>query len=197
MTLQRLVNKVFSNPSIFIWVRRILENNFKGEKRAIRTELNTQGKTLDIACGTGEFCRFFNKESYLGIDLSEKYIKYARKKYKYRFEVVDATKMDIRSEFDNILVCGVFHHLEDEAVLKILASAKRMIKPEGKVLVIEDIPTRSRLNIIGKIVQHFDVGKFIRKHEQYGQLYQKELTIIKNYKMRSGVSDYSVFVLQR
>lgn len=194
---QRLINKIFSAPRIFITVRRILENNFKGEKEIIRKELKTQGKTLDIACGTGEFCTLFSKEGYLGIDLSEKYITYAKQHYPYNFQVQDATKMNIHSEFDNILICGVFHHLSDQDVLTILESAKKMLKSDGTLLVMEDIPTRSNLNFIGKLVQHFDVGKFIRKQEEYGKLYQQKFTISKNYMMRSGVNDYSVFVLKK
>lgn len=197
MMLQRLINKIFSNPTIFIVVRRILENNFKGEKKAIKEELNVDGKTLDIACGTGEFCVYFDKNNYLGVDLSKKYIDYARKKYGYNFQVADATKMKINSEFDNILICGLFHHLNDSNVLKILDSARRMIKKDGRVLVIEDIPTRSRLNLLGKLVQTFDVGKFIRKHEKYGELYKDKFNIVKDYKMRTGVNDYSVYVLRR
>src|SRR3989344_1297005 len=147
--LQRLINKIFSNPSIFIIIRRILENNFKG------------------------------------------------KKYGYNFKVIDAAKMDIEEKFENILVCGIFHHLDDASVAKVLESAKKMLKDEGILLVIEDTPTRAKWNLIGKIVQHFDVGKFIRKHEVYGELYKKEFKISKLYTMMSGVNDYSVYVLQK
>ncbi|HLC86254.1 MAG TPA: class I SAM-dependent methyltransferase [Candidatus Nanoarchaeia archaeon] len=195
--LQKLINRIFSNPTIFIVIRRILENNFKGEKKAIREELKTEGKTLDIACGTGEFCVFFDKSNYLGVDLSKKYINYARKKYGYNFQVADATKMNIKSEFDNILICGLFHHLNDNDVLKILESSYKMSKNNGSLLVMEDIPTRSKFNFLGKIVQKFDVGKFIRKHEEYGRLYSSRFNIVKDYKMRTGVNDYSVYVLQK
>ena len=195
--LQRLINKIFSNPSIFIIIRRILENNFKGEKNVIKKELNLDGETLDVGCGTGEFCTLFRKEKYLGIDLSEKYIEYARKKYGYNFKVIDAAKMGIEEKFENILVCGIFHHLDDASVAKVLESAKKMLKDEGILLVIEDTPTRAKWNLIGKIVQHFDVGKFIRKHEVYGELYKKEFKISKLYTMMSGVNDYSVYVLQK
>src|SRR3989344_2643674 len=160
--LQRLINKIFSNPSIFIIIRRILENNFKGEKNVIKKELNLDGETLDVGCGTGEFCTLFRKE-----------------------------------KFENILVCGIFHHLDDASVAKVLESAKKMLKDEGILLVIEDTPTRAKWNLIGKIVQHFDVGKFIRKHEVYGELYKKEFKISKLYTMMSGVNDYSVYVLQK
>ena len=195
--LQKVINKVFSNPTIFIQVRRVLENNFKGEKEVIQRELNLEGTTLDIACGTGEFCQFFKKEKYLGVDLSEKYIEYAKKKYGYNFQVMDATKMKVEEKFDNILVCGVFHHLNDEAVLTILHSAKSLIRDDGRILVMEDMPTVSKMNVIGKVVQHFDVGKFIRKHEAYGELYKKELKVVKEHRMRSGVNDYSVYVLEK
>ena len=105
--------------------------------------------------------------------------------------------MNIKSEFDNILICGLFHHLNDNDVLKILESSYKMSKNNGSLLVMEDIPTRSKFNFLGKIVQKFDVGKFIRKHEEYGRLYSSRFNIVKDYKMRTGVNDYSVYVLQK
>lgn len=193
---QQYINRMFSNPTIFTFVRRLLEHNFTGEKKVIKQELSLDGKTLDIGCGTGEFCTLFAKETYLGIDLSEQYIAYARKRYPYTFAVGDATQLQIKGLWDNILICGVFHHLSDAEITTILHKTEKLLTPQGRILVIEDIPTQSFFNIIGELVHYFDVGKHIRTHEQYGRLYNPIFQIVKNYTMRSGVCDYSVYVLE-
>src|SRR3989344_7997505 len=155
--LQELIDKTFANPGIFVVIRRILDNNFKKVKNCIGKELNLCGSTLDIACGTGDFCILFDKSKYLGVDISERYINYAKRKYNdYRFEVMDATKIKLKPGFDNILICGVLHHLDKESMLKILDSAKKVLKKDGRVLILEDIPSNKRFNPIGKIIKKFD-----------------------------------------
>ena len=46
--------------------------------------------------------------------------------------------------FDQILVTGVLHHLSDEAVRGIVNEMKRVLRPEGRALVMEDIALEGR-----------------------------------------------------
>lgn len=195
--LQKLIDKLFSNPIVFSTVRGVLDNNFKGVKLCIQRELDTRGFTLDLGCGTGDFSVLFPSDKYLGIDVSKSYIDYAKKKYKnYSFLVGDATNMNFDMKFDNVLILGMLHHLRDDEIRTILSLLCKILKRKGVLLIIEDIPHFRAENLLGILVRKFDVGKFIRSHEEYGLLYKRYFNITKSYTTKSGIARYSVYVLK-
>jgi len=195
--LKKKVDKLFSNPALLNFVRNILERDFKVPKKIIVKELDRDKKTLDIGCGTGEHSILFNPEGYHGIDISKSYINNAKKNFKVNFSVMDAQKLKFPNDsFDNILIFGILHHLSDEVCDNVLKEAKRVAKDSAKILIMEDIPTKSRYNIIGKIVHYFDAGTNIRKIDSYRKLISKYFTIKKELETISGVCDYCAFVSQ-
>lgn len=191
--IQTIIDYFFSYPKVSDFFRSILENKFVVTKRLIRKELDCSKKTLDIGCGSGMFSELF--DDYVGIDISPKNINHARKKYKKELHVMDAIKLRFKSNaFDNVLVVGMFHHLDDPSFLKVVSEIKRILKRSGKALIFEDIPTRSKYNFTGKLIHFFDLGKSIRKTGDYEKLLGKRLKIQKTYNIRSGVCDYAVFL---
>lgn len=203
--LKRIVKALSQNPRIFNILRRVIEFNFVTIKKAIAQELflnealprDGHKKILDVPCGTGEFCMFFKPESYIGIDISQTYINYAKKNYKRAFFCRDALNNGFNDGyFSSVLVVGFFHHLDDRAIDLVLKEIRRSIKIDGKLLLIEDAPTSSRWNIIGRALQGLDVGERIRGSEAYIEVLKKYFMIDKYYPIRSGFWDYSVFVLQ-
>jgi len=191
--IQSIVDYVFSYPGISNFVRFILEAGFAETKKTIKKELDCNKKTLDIGCGTGTFSVLF--KNYIGIDISPRFIQYARKKYGREFYVGDALKLEFPdNSFDNILVVGVLHHLDDVKFLQVISEIKRVLKKNGRVLVMEDIPA-SFINIIGKLVHKFDLGDNIRDIEGYRKLLEEKLYLGKSYKIRNGIADYGIFIL--
>lgn len=84
-----------------------------------------EGKLLDIGCGNSPFKKFFPNMNYTGID---KYIK--------REEVIRADAHNlpfIDDRFDVILCTEVIEHTEEPK--KVLNEAKRVLKPEGKLIL--------------------------------------------------------------
>jgi len=189
------------NPVIFNTIRRIIEFNFISINRTIKNELWKSGKyvkVLDIPCGTGEFSPLFEFNSYTGADISERYIEYAKKNYKKNFVCCNAINTGFVSEyFNQILVVGFFHHLNDSEIEAVLYEFKNILKNNGKLLVIEDAPTTKNINIIGKLLQKLDVGANIRPADIYKIWFSKYFTVIKYYHLFSGFWDYSVFVLEK
>jgi hypothetical protein len=59
---------------------------------------------------------------------------------------------------------------------------------------MEDVKTRSKYNIIGKLVHRLDKGKFIRDPDEYAKIFSKYFNILKEYPMKSGFCDYQVFI---
>lgn len=183
---------------MFNSTRNILENGFVVPKRIIMKELDKNKRTLDVGCGTGEHSILFNPKQYYGIDISKKYINSAKKKFKGNFFVMNAQHLKFPDKsFDSILIFGVIHHLSDKVCDNMLKEVKRVSKNKAKILVIEDIPTKSKFNIIGRVMQYFDSGSKIRKTRSYRKILSKHFQIKKEFEIISGVADYCVFILEK
>jgi len=194
---QRLIDDVFAHPVIFSFVRAFLDDGYAAIKKKIMEEMHAGEGVLDLGCGTGQFCGLFPRESYVGIDASVRYLAYARKKHPgYRFVVGDAAQLRVRNKVWQVLIVGVLHHLPDEKAMKILEAASRALLKGGRLLVFEDVDLE-RFNPVGKLVKKFDVGKHIRRHQEYGGLYRAHFDVVKDFTLSCGIADYSVYVLEK
>jgi SAM-dependent methyltransferase len=209
--VRRLVHWLSARPTLWNIFRRILEFNFREEKRVIGVELmphaerirreeGRKPRILDLGCGTGELAPVFLKRgyTYVGIDIEAERIQYAAKTFKKgKFHVMDASKIAYPTgHFDQILVTGVLHHLSDEDVRSIVREMKRILRPDGRALVMEDIALRGSLNLLGALVHLADEGSHIRRPNEYTPLYQPELDLIASYPVRCGVCDYQAYILE-
>jgi ubiquinone/menaquinone biosynthesis C-methylase UbiE len=193
--LKKIIDKLFSNPILLNFVRAIFEGNYTVSRKIISNELDKNKKTLDIGCGTGEHSILFDSKQYNGIDISKKYVYNAKKRHKSNFFVMDAQNIRFPdNSFDNILILGILHHVNDEIADNILKEAKRLSKSNTKILIMEDIPVTSKINIIGKLMHYLDTGRYIRKIGAYEKIISKQFNIKKQFKIINGISDYCVFV---
>ena len=77
----------------------------------------------------------------------------------------------------------------------VLAECRRLLVRGGRVLVIEDIPAISRLNLIGHLIHRVENGEHIRPVEEYRRLYSEAATIESGEVLQSGICDYYAAVL--
>jgi ubiquinone/menaquinone biosynthesis C-methylase UbiE len=191
--LHFIIEKLSDYPGLFLFARSILEGDFKVIRRTIRERLPKapESKVLDIACGPGAFSDLFDPESYWGVDINEKYIRYATRHYRGDFRVMDARRLDFPdTHFDQALVFGLLHHLSDEDASAVIQGLARVLKPYGRALVIEDIPTESKLNLVGHLLHWAENGHYIRPAEQYRRILENRFQIGEEQVFRSGVCDY-------
>lgn len=197
--IKKIIDALAGNPRIFIWLRRILENNFKEQKKAVKNYFfgREKNKVIDIGCGTGEFSVFFDPKNYTGVDIEPAYIKYARKNYQGEFLIADATKLPFAEQsFDTAVILGVLHHLPDDKCVKIFDEIKRVLKSGAGALVLEDV-VGGEDNKITKILHNLDKGDFIRSAKEYFNLLKPHFKIVKNYRIKSGLCPYQVFILEK
>lgn len=189
-------------PRLWNALRRLLEANLRGEKEVVHAELRSWQPgsglwVLDFGCGTGEMTALFPRERYVGMDLSPIYVGYACRTYGPRFQVMDGAALGYGdSVFDEGLVAGVFHHLPDDAVRRMVRELARVLKPTGRLLVMEDTPTRDWWNLPGRLIHRVDQGGYIRDEGAYLPLFEEYFDLEKTYPMRSGFCDYRVLVLR-
>jgi SAM-dependent methyltransferase len=196
--LATIVEKVSDHPVLFILLRGILENDFKAIRALIRKDLALgRGlRSLDLGCGPGAFADLFEGDDYVGVDLNARYIDHARRTRKGAFLVGDARKVDLPdARFDQVLIFGLLHHLPDEDVRAVLKECRRLLAPGGRILAIEDIPSISRLNLIGHLIHQVENGEHIRPAEEYRRLYGEAARVEREEILQSGICDYYAAVL--
>jgi SAM-dependent methyltransferase len=194
----KLVERISDHPVLFIWCRSLLENDFKAIRALIRRELRLgQGlRSLDLGCGPGAFADLFDGDDYVGVDLNRRYIEHAQRRGRGTFLVSDARRIDLPDgRFDQVLIFGLLHHLSDEDARAVLAEARRLLVPGGRLLAIEDIPAISRLNLIGHLIHSVENGEHIRPPADYRRLYAEQGRIEREEVLQSGICDYHAAVL--
>jgi len=187
-----ILDLLVKNPYSFHYLRKIPEFNYKKTKNLIsQIIMGASGPALDLGCGTGEFCGLFSSINYCGIDISNIYLKFAKRRNpNFNFFLQNGKKLAFKdNQFAVILINGVLHHLFDDAVDTVLAETSRVLKPSGRLLLIEDIPS-SRGNFLGRVIHRLDDGDYIRDFSGYMRLVGKHFKIEESGKYRSGVCDY-------
>lgn len=198
-----MLDRLSQSPRLWNILRRMVENNFRGEKRVIARELKPGTNTdqrwfLDVGCGTGEFAPQFDASRYVGIDLFRPYLRFAVQTYVGYFIASDATALALPNQrFDAVLVLGILHHLPDDAARAVMIELHRVVHPGGIVLIMEDIPPPDIWNIGGHLMHWLDRGGFIRTEGDYRTLFGNGFAVLRSYHMRSGICDYGVYVLQK
>lgn len=105
---------------------------------------STSLKILDVACGTGSNSYLLAKHGHevVGVDLDGEMLTWARKKGQKNLNITfvqgDATKLEFNdSTFDAVTISFAMHDVPYEIGLKILAEAKRVLIPTGKIIIVD------------------------------------------------------------
>jgi len=97
-------------------------------------------RVLDSGCANGRLSEVLRdkKVDYFGVDISEKLIEIARKKYpEAKFRVADCLNLPFPANFfDKIYSISVLHNIPSkEFRIQYLKEAKRVLKPEGFLIL--------------------------------------------------------------
>lgn len=100
-----------------------------------------RGNILDVGCGGGNNCHYINEKDEFqayGIDFSDGMIEQARKRYpNVKIKKMDMTNITFPDlTFDGILSNCSLIHIPTELLSQTLKGFKRILKPNGKLLLI-------------------------------------------------------------
>ncbi|MBV6622594.1 MAG: class I SAM-dependent methyltransferase [Rivularia sp. (in: Bacteria)] len=107
-------------------------------------QIDLQSTVLDVACGTGEFeLLLLDKnptQRITGVDISEKMLDIARNKCQdypnVEFYKASANSLPFANHSFDVVVCAnAFHYFEKPLVA--LSEIKRVVKPNGKLIILD------------------------------------------------------------
>lgn len=149
-------------------------------------------RTLDVGCGTGDLAKYIKGEDYVGIDLSAEYIADASARWRAEFYVMSATDIDKlpSCSFDLALICGVLHHLDDLSVARTLAALREVVKPTGRVFILEAVWPSNSMDLIGYFIRRLDRGDFVRTAAEWRSLLCDDWSIERDAVIRNGIIEY-------
>lgn len=166
MELSPRIYNWFVRPSWFmdLFISNTFKNEFNFDNK----------KVLDFGCGIGSSSLTFHPNNYLGIDCDPRRIHYARNLYSdHDFSVVNNHNLPVsESSIDYILVISVLHHIPREDLPLYLIEFRRVLKPDGKILINEPCFFEN-CTFSNLYMKFLDRGKYIQSEDGYVELFQK------------------------
>jgi ubiquinone/menaquinone biosynthesis C-methylase UbiE len=125
----------------------------------LRLRQLTDRTILDFGCGTGRFAMRLAEQGFqvVGVDTSTEMVNMAAARPRTNVQLVHITPGDPlpfeQGEFDALWVCTVLQHIDDEALLEIVAELHRVVCPNGLLLLCENTDqTKGRTSRSGHVV---------------------------------------------
>jgi alkylated DNA repair protein alkB family protein 8 len=125
----------------------LIAKDFSGKRKEIWEELlflfedlTEKEKILDLGCGNGRWYKIFKekKVEYIGVDNSEKLIEIAKKNFSEgNFILAEAISLPFENNFfDKVYCIALLHQIPSDFFRKkVLLEIKRVLKPEGKLIL--------------------------------------------------------------
>lgn len=131
-------------------------------------------RILDVGCGPGSIVAFLpDAVDYLGVDMSADYIAAAEQSYgeRARFMVGDANELEFGDDerFDVVSAVGLLHHLNDDEVIRLATTARRLLGPGGRLVTVDNCFTADQSPIAKAIIRR-DRGQNTRTPTAYAAL---------------------------
>lgn len=143
-TQYRIISKFYNLIDVLYFNRR------KYSPRQKILDFIKEGKVrvLDICTGTASNAILIadkkRNAEVVGIDLSRDMLRIAKERIRKRnirnikTRVMDATRMDFKDHsFDIVLISLILHEIDKNLVGKIINEAKRVLKPDGDIVIVE------------------------------------------------------------
>ena len=133
---------------------------------------NGDYRILEIAIGTSENSIILAKNKpdlkIIGIDLSDEMLKIAKNRIMNEniknIELYKMNALDIQFEtnsIDFIIISLLFHEIPEEMANKILAECKKVLKKDGKIIIIEwEFPKKFFQKLLFLLIKLFEPKEF-------------------------------------
>jgi 2-polyprenyl-3-methyl-5-hydroxy-6-metoxy-1,4-benzoquinol methylase len=130
-------------------------------------------RILDVGCGYGDLAQHLTDVTYVGIDVNERYIDFARRNNDtgVEFVVGDVTELSESKygRFDCAVLIGVLHHLSDSDATSTLEAISKMLNPGGRFVAAEPVWDPLQ-RTTARVLAALDRGRHVREETRYLEL---------------------------
>jgi ubiquinone/menaquinone biosynthesis C-methylase UbiE len=184
---RQLIDDFYSKNNYHLDVEKFLNEQISIKNRSI--------KVLDIGCGSGKhlvsLAQKNHKGNFFGVDISIKAIGEAKKRIngqeltnnkdcKLNFSVQNASKLDFKDDFfDYVCIVSLLHHLKN--YYKIVSEAKRVLKKNGKLIIIDLKGDNFVFNLAKRVVR-------VLPRKKLEELFKDDIFVDGKFPKRSDIS---------
>lgn len=140
-------------------------------------------RILDLGCGPGDFVLHLPGVDYVGIDLSEAYIREATQRFGDRATFhagrADEAAWLAEQRFDVVVAVGVLHHLDDGEAASLLAVARRAARGGGRFVSVDPCFAPGQ-SAIARVLASRDRGRNVRTEAGYRGLAEGQFASVRS-----------------
>jgi len=145
------------------------------ERIALFVSQNDLSPALDICCGTGKQCRLIGDygQKAIGLDIDPKMVEYAASKYPHlSFICADAGRIPLQKKsLNGVIISYAIHDKLPEMRTRMLAEAKRLLIPGGKIILVDFENPWNGLSRLGGfftwIIERLAGGEHYKNRQQF------------------------------
>jgi len=161
---------ILAFPAAYRLFSRLIGGDYRSVFVNTYLRPRTGDRILDIGCGTGEILAHLPPVSYLGLDISPRYIAAATVRFGDRatFRCIRAgeARVEESGSYDLVMADGVVHHLDDGEARALFRLARAALKPGGR-LVTKDGCFEKGQPAVARFLLSRDRGRFVRDRAGY------------------------------
>lgn len=143
----------------------LLRREVEADLQELMRSHNGEFLILDYGCGSGTYSGLCNPANYLGIDCNKGMLERAGA-INPGHSFIHAANLDgignTLNSVVHILMIGVIHHLSAEDLVEILSAV-----PKHKKVKLLAIDTLKSSNFLGRAIQLFERGEFLRDEREH------------------------------
>jgi phosphatidylethanolamine/phosphatidyl-N-methylethanolamine N-methyltransferase len=134
----------------------VIDVFLKSGKEKLFCNINTypHGRLLEIGAGNGKHFKYYERHDVIGIDTSQKMLSSAREESKDNIHVIrmDGESLSFANEvFDYVVMSHVISVVDNPE--KLLEEVHRVLKPTGKVFILNHFTPDNWLRYVDRSVQ--------------------------------------------
>ena len=194
--LTKPLHRIVANPWVYDMVqilagRRQLDRQLAAQIAPLRSA----SFVLDVGGGTGLSRTLWPETcAYMCLDLDSRKLEVLRGKSQTMAMLADAISIPIQDSSVDVILCTVLtHHLSDESLVKLFVESVRVLKPNGKFILVDGVWKPERR--IGRMLWRYDRGSYPRTAETlralfstyFGISYEETIMILHEYLLCTGV----------
>ena len=172
------LRKVLAVPRLYELCQNLVGAKSSGEwiaKRVLRW--SGAEKVVDMGCGPGDIRKYLPADvDYWGFDISEDYIRRARRRFPTGATFLSGTARDFLDNPDNplnvadlVFCIGLLHHLNDDEAIEVLELSKRIMKPGGRSVYLEPVFLLHQTRLSTWLMRR-DRGRHVRSEQEWKDL---------------------------